>query len=174
MFYGLSEISYLPLVELASLSVVLGNDISKTSLFALNLMFTGCILIRDISTADQTICQKSTKLGKPFKNFIVSHIRLYHILYVTMMGILVRNIFPDPSTICQTIERGQREVLDWFCAVIITCIDRTSPAQPRNKVLATSRGALCKRLRIDNIIPSRIDFLSKLVPDFIHVSNGGP
>ena len=171
-FFGLDELQLPGSVDLRSLALTLGYNFEKLSLFTLNLLFTGSIINKEISTGDQGFWKSWRRTPKVFRNHFVSIVRAPHIVYVVMMGCLVRNLFPDPATICNALQRNQDASLQWVASVIAQCLKNTFPSQ--RTWCVESRKRLVQELKVDGVVPQRIVFLSEILPDFPNITSGGP
>ena len=158
-------------VDLASIALVLGYTTRKTGLFTLNLLFTGTPLCKVMSCADNRWGDED--LPDCFLAYLIADIKSGHILATVMLSMLIRNMFPDPSTLCTLLGRDQRKAMWWFSWVVFTCLKDVLPsASPWD---CTSRRTLANCLvNQDNVTPQRVVYFSEMLPDFLHLTAGGP
>ena len=170
-FFGLTEVVTPTTVDLKSMSLVAGYDLKKNNLFVLNLLCTGTIFNREVSSCDNELYRRWAKLKKCFKNFLVSELRAIDLVYIVLLGGTLRNFFPDPAPLCNVLERRQSESLAWFSSILTQCITGTLPSS--RPWCTDDRRRLIQELKVEDETPQRVDFLAHMAPDFLHWTIGG-
>ena len=170
-------------LETESLATAAGWKPDTVDLSNANLITMGGLLNLEIMGLDQLNCLEWVDLPDEFKIYFVGIVRFGYSNYIILMGLLMRNLFPDIDALCSTIELRQPETIKWFAWLVGKCIGETSVSlKQKNK--AETRIDLVKSLRkhvISNgqkYVESSPDFLiclfSQLIPDWPTVVYGGP
>ena len=98
--------------------------------------------------------------------------------YIVLMSILLRDLFPDPDILLKHGDWNQHQGAAWFVKWITDTIQGVEPGQELFSGARTRRD-LCGSLRVQcnaqltQDIPSRIQLLIRVLPDWPTITNGG-
>ena len=170
-------------LEVESLATATGWKPGTADLFNAHLITMGGLLNLEIKGLDQLNCLDWVDLPDEFRIYFVGIVRFGYSNYIILMGLLMRNLFPDIDALCSTIELRQPETIKWFAWFVGKCIGETSVSlKQKNK--AETRVDLVKSLRkhvinddqkyIGSSPDDLICLFSQLIPDWPTVVYGGP
>ena len=163
-------------LEMNSLLMALGWKIPRTSLFFVNLVTMGGLLNKEVSCADQKWGLPWAELDREFKIYCIGDVRFGHSNFVVLMSLLIRNMFPDVDALCEVLGLSQPQAIDWVSWLICVCLESTGIYLP-DSTWAVTRKDLMMSVRDQGYLhkpsPRKVVFLSKLIPDWPIVFNGG-
>lgn len=165
-----------PMVDIATLALWCGWDLSKTSLFALNFIATGKIMNKAVSEGDGLWHLPISELPRSLRQYLVGDVRSGYVSTVTLLTLTVRNIFPDPACICYALDAPQNITFTWVCELLLQTLSGLEPKNPAEWD-RTSRQGLARSLTtgIKGVkVSDKVMLLSKILPKWPHITNGGP
>ena len=95
------------------------------------------------------------------------------------MGILLRDIFPDPDAVCKQLRLYQNDTVSWFTELILSSARNTELDGVKAKEAQTREELMrCIRYRNENgtrsnIPPASIQLIENLLGDWPSITNGG-
>ena len=79
----------------------------------------GTILNTCVSEGDGTWGIGWKFIDKPLRVLIIGNVKIAYGVLTILMGFLLRNIFPDPDTICRQLKYYQYDACKWFCELTL-------------------------------------------------------
>ena len=104
----------MPGIELGSLAAMNGWRLKATSMPALSFGVLGGLMDKISSRADGKWCLPWDQLPREFKVYALGDAQFGHMCYVVLSAVLIRNIFPDPESICFLMGKSQVSVVTMF------------------------------------------------------------
>lgn len=172
-------------LELDSLGLASGLNMTKTNMFTMNLVINGGLLNKLVSMNDGHWARKWIDLGAEFRSYCLMDVRFGYVTFIILICLLIRNIFPDPDVVCSTLELNQRQMMEFFVYIVVIGLSETK-LNPEIRNSAVTRKDLCLSLRAftkDRMTGKRkmmtgcverIVAFSELLPDWANVTHGGP
>ena len=68
---------------------------------SLSVQVTGTILNRCVDAGDEKWGQKWEYIASLMKVFVLGNLKAGHAAMVVLMGVIIRDIFPDPDVLCR-------------------------------------------------------------------------
>ena len=173
--YGI-EASIEKTVDVAVLALLAGWDLTKTSLFALHLVTTGCALNKVVSMSDFTWHLKYSRIQPSMKVYMIGDVRSGYLAATVLLSILVRDMFPDPDVVCSSLRIPQKEAFSYIADMILYAANNIEPKQP-NEWSTGTRLALANNIRVDDDVgvPKSYRLLVSMIPQSqFAITSGGP
>lgn len=104
-------------VCLTALAKAAGYQPKVCDLFHLHLLTLGEIINAPSMSIDGHWAQQWDGLAKEFKILTARVSNSIYSLYVVLMGLLVRNVFPDPDILCSLLEMSQEDTYLYICGM---------------------------------------------------------
>lgn len=104
--------------ELSALAIANGCVMDSYSIYSLSAVTTGKPFPSGIDLMDQNWGKSYDELGTYPKKYLKAKMMLLHDLFNIHTGLLLRNIFPDPSITLSTTEVSQQSFICWFSELV--------------------------------------------------------
>ena len=101
-------------VDLGAIAIAAGARIDKTDLFTLSAITTGIPFPTGIENMDQSWSLPLNELSPLLIEYTRVKFILLSKIYNTMMGSLLRTMFPDPDIVCLSMRMSQSTFVSWF------------------------------------------------------------
>ena len=59
------------------------------------------------------------RIDSSLQVFVIGNVKIIYGILSVLMGVLLRDIFPDPDTICRQLKYYQYEACKWFCELTV-------------------------------------------------------
>lgn len=105
-------------LDIGALAVAAGCKMDSTDLFSLSSVTLGKPFPVGIENMDQSWALSIKNLPTVVNSYIISKMKLITKIYATMMGSLLRTLFPDPDIVCYALRMSQRTFVSWFSEFI--------------------------------------------------------
>ena len=125
-FYGL-RIKLPMCLELETLAVSAGWNLPITDMVTLNLIATGTMFPVDNLAGDNSFNVPFSCLPQEFQVYLISTVKVGHMLSITFMTLLHRNTFPDPDALCSALGLNQWNSIKWFGWLATKCLCEKLP-----------------------------------------------
>lgn len=173
-----------PWMDLTTLVALCGYRLQATNMAALSMGILGGLLDKISSRADGLWCVPWDKLPQEFKIYAIGDVKFGHMAFIVLSSILIRDVFPDPESLCYVADTSQHSMVKKVCKWIRESLSETELwFDPR--ALPTDRKELidCIRERHETASgklvfsytpPRRVSRWADLLGDWPTLSDGGP
>ena len=118
--YGI-DIS-LKCVDLGAIAVAAGARMDVFNIFTLSTATLGIAFPAGIDNLDQSWSSPLNKLSPDLWKFVTEKFKLLSTIYATLMGSLLRNMFPDPNIVCLALRMSQSTFVPWFAEFVASAL----------------------------------------------------
>ena len=166
-------------IEVNALGAFLGYDLPESDWFTWHLVSTGQLLNTQVLRADNGMNKSWAELSTSFKSLIVSNVASGHILLTVLLSMMVRDLFPDPSAICELVELHQKHTIDFLSRTFVHCLMETKPKALEERPQRNDRLSLAKSLTTVEDVDytynthGRPELMCKLISDWPMITRGG-
>ena len=108
--------------DLGALAVAAGCKMDDFSLFSLRVICTGMPFPTISNSMDQGWAKDYQELTNDFLHYLISKVKILFETYLTLMGLLLRNVFPDPDIVVTATEMTQISFISWFGEFVGTAL----------------------------------------------------
>ena len=173
------EIRLNGLVELSSLMLCAGWGMRTVNMPSVHAIVCGSVLNKVVSQADERWGVRWTELAPSLRVYALGDLKHGWLVYTTIIGILIRGLFPDPESALYLCDATQEDFVRAFNVLIIEALVGTELHQ---NVLdtASTRETLLKSLRyrlgngeLSDTPPARVELLVELLSPWPNVTYGG-
>ena len=181
-FYG-TLVGYplkIKFMELGVLAHIAGWQMRGFSLSSLSVQVTGTILNRCVDAGDEKWGQKWEYIARSMKVFALGNLKAGHAAMVVLMGVIIRDIFPDPDVLCKQLRLFQVECCRWICELLLGSCENKEINLSLSRG-ATTREELIRAIRVrvsptelSDRVPHDILFWVKLLGSWPAITKGGP
>ena len=84
-------------LDLGTLAIAAGWTLKGTGVTVLGVQVIGVTMNKLVSTGDKLWSDTWERIPSPLKVYALGDLRMGHMCYVTLMSILLRDLFPDPD-----------------------------------------------------------------------------
>ena len=116
--------------DLGALAVVNGCRMDDFSLFSLSALIRNDPFPVDVDSMDQNWAKDWDGLEPIMKTYIKEKFQLLFDTYAVLMGLLLRNIFPDPDVVLSVVENSQISFTSWFSQFIALALTEANLNKP--------------------------------------------
>ena len=96
--------------------------------------------LRDLSP-DEGVCGSGYTIHlKPLQ---VCNIKVIHAAVNILMGVLIRDVFPDPDVLCHHLKYYQFEVVHWFCELVMVSLQNAKVNHSESRAACTREELVC-------------------------------
>ena len=140
----------------------------------------GTILSRCVGVGDGKWGQKWEYISRSMKVYALGNLRVIYGSTIVLMGVIIRDFFPDPDVICRQLRSFQFESCRWICdLLLLSSLDKeVFPGDSRN---AMSREELIRAIKersprgeLSAAHPRLIDLWVQLIGRWPSLTSGGP
>ena len=153
--------------------------ISTVNMLAAHSMVTGSLLNKLVSETDDKWGKPWDAISKPMRVYAVADVKHGHVLWNTLVGCNIRDLFPDPEVALYLTGTDQREFVAEFNTLLVEALAGTE-IQMGQLLSAQSRKdiAQCIHYRtltgaVSSRPPSQVEVLTKLYSPWSNISYGG-
>ena len=166
-------------LELGSLLVLSGWRTINANMPVIHALVVGTVLNKISSCGDGTWGLPWDQIDPALQVYCVGDVKHGHIVYNTIISILLRDLFPDPEAACYATNTSQRRFTAWFCEWVASVVagteidyraleeSRTRSDSMRSLRFRTESGSL------STITPDRVEMVVQIVGDWPTISYGG-
>ena len=166
-------------VDLAVLAALAGWRMNARGMTCMGVQVIGTVLNKCVSTGDFRWGQKWQYLTDALQVYGIGDIKFGYITVTVLLGLLLRDFFPDPDVLCKQLRLYQDDAARWFCDLILTsCInteldgDAAKSSRTRESLIRSIR--YCEDNGSRSKIPSAaVQMLENLLGDWPFITNGG-
>jgi hypothetical protein len=101
-------------VDISAIAVAAGCRMDKVNMFTLSVVTTGLPFPVGIDNLDQSWASPINRILPILEEHIYCKFKLLSKIYATMMGSLLRTMFPDPDIVCYALRMSQNTFVAWF------------------------------------------------------------
>ena len=168
-------------VDLVPLSLLAGYQMKSRSMTPFSVQITGTTMNKCVSTGDSKWGRVWKDVPDALKVYALGDIRLGHIAYMVLAGVILRDFFPDPDICLQYFkEFEQWPVVEWFLRLVMMSLNGAEVHEEDFKV-AMSRVELirCIRFRygegcpLMSEPPPRVEMWCSLLGEWPTITRGG-
>ena len=178
LFNPIDEIVLPQWIDIATLATAAGWSLKDTGATVLGVQVTGVTMNKLVSTGDGLWSDTWDRIPDPLKVYALGDLKMGHMCYVTLMSILLRDLFPDPDILLYHGDWSQHQAATWF---VRWMTETLQGLEPRQELLSTARTRidLCGSLRaqkadqLSQMIPRRVGLLLQVLPDWPTITQGG-
>ena len=170
-------------MELKNLALLAGWRERFMDMSTMALVLTGEVISHVTDNADQCWTQEYQSLPNEFQAYAIAVVRHGFSSYLVLMGLIIRNLFPDPDIVCDVLELTQSSAISWITGFISTCLRESTPyheafssAKTRVELVLSIRkwtysSSTVKRMKREP--EENVKILAALIPDWSAVPYGG-
>ena len=109
----------------------------------------------------------------------MGNIKIIHAAVNILMGVLIRDVFPDPDVLCNHLKYYQHDAVHWFCELVMVSLQNTEVNHAEARAASTREDLVCSiRSRAeDGSLSSEISVLinmwDELLGTWPSVTSGG-
>ena len=169
-------------VELGSLCLYAGWGFSTVNMPAAHCMLTvvtGSLLNKLVSEADDEWGKPWEAISELMRVYAIADVKHGHVLWNTLVGCIIRDLFPDPEAALYLTGTDQREFVAEFNTLLVEALAGTE-IQMNQLLSAQSRKdiaqCICYRTQtraISSGPPSRVEVLTRFYSPWSNISYGG-
>ncbi len=119
--------------ELGSLAIATGCIMNDYSLFAFSAIMHNKPFPVGIDSMDQKWARNWDELPSSMKQYVRDKFQLMYDSYVTLSGLLLRNIFPDPDITLTVTELSQPAFVSWFLHFVALALSEANLTNPTSQ-----------------------------------------
>ena len=108
-------------IDLGVLAILAGWELYSKEMTTMGVQVCGTILNKCCSTGDGKWAWQWAKIPTALRVYALGDLRFGHMTYITLAGILIADLFPDPEICCKFLGMFQFEA----CKVILSLIRET-------------------------------------------------
>ena len=109
-------------LELGSLLVLSGWRAINANMPVIHALVVGTILNKISSCGDGTWGLPWDQIDPALQVYCIGDVKHGHIVYNTIISILLRDLFPDPEAVCYATNTSQRRFTAWFCEWVASVV----------------------------------------------------
>ena len=127
------------------------------------------VLNKCISTADNKWGYCWSDILKVLQVYGLGDLKFGHLTFIVLMGILVRDLFPDPDIVCQFLNGNQWHGITWFYEWILKSLEGVEVQEQDTRSALTRSQMICalryqdERSKLSKIPPPWIVLWSRMV-----------
>ena len=110
-------------VDLASMSAAAGYKLQARNMTALEVQVIGTVLNKTVSTGDDLWGLPWAELPPSLQVYGIGDIRFGYICYSFLIGIILRDLFPEPDIVCKTLKAEQLGAVSWILEWIVKSLE---------------------------------------------------
>ena len=133
-------------IDLTSLAILAGYKLQARNMTAMGVQVMGTLLNKMVSTADDCWGFRWADIPKCLQCYALGDIKFGFITYSVLVGILLRDVFPDPDVVCRYLKCNQITAVNWFLEFVMLSLDCVEFHQAV-EAQAETREELVKSLR---------------------------
>ena len=169
-------------VDLGSLAVLAGWQLSKTGMLPLALITVGMAMNKAVSCADGKWGLRWSQIPPALQVYALGDIKMGYLTYNVLISLLIRQLFPDPELVCRLSRCSPDQWVRWFNLLVRDALVGVSidDRALSGAIASGSRSQLMETLRVRDLegcisleAPTRIKFLAGLVV-WPALTMGGP
>ena len=168
-------------VDLVTIALLAGYQMKSRSMSPFSVQITGTTMNKCVSTGDSKWGRAWKDVPDALKIYALGDIRLGHIAYMVLAGVILRDFFPDPDICLQYFsEFEQWPVVEWFMRLITKSLDGAEVHEEDFKKAMTRVELIrCIRFRFGEGCPlmseppPRVEMWCSLLGDWPTVTKGG-
>ena len=166
-------------VDLESLSVLAGWKLSARGPTAMGVQVLGALIHTDALKGDGRWGMPWKHASKALQVCAMGNIKIIHAAVNILMGVLIRDVFPDPDVLCYHLKYYQYDAAVWFCELVMISLQNTEVNHAEARAASTREELVCSiRSRAENgslssEISSLINMWDELLGTWPSVTNGG-
>ena len=167
-------------VDLEVLAHIAGWEMRGFSLTSAAVQTLGTIVNRCVHTGDGKWGQLWEHVPRSMKVYALGNLRSTYGIFVVLLGVILRDLFPDQDVLCKQLRLYQFEACRWMCDLLLGTCCYTEISVQHSKT-ARSREELIHSIRkrsqdgeLSDVAPREVRFWSKLVGNWPAITKGGP
>ena len=177
--YAGEKVEMAGFLELGALLVLAGWRAINANMPVIHAIVVGTVLNKISSCGDGTWGLPWDEIAPSLQVYCLGDVKHGHIVYNTIISVLLRDIFPDPEGACFSTHTSQLKFASWFCewtASVVTGTEIDYRALETSRTRMESMGSL--RFRTDDgslsrRSPDRVEIMIQLVGNWPTISFGG-
>lgn len=170
-------------MELRNLALLAGWKERFLDMSTMACVVTGEVISHVTDNADQSWTKEYQSLPREFQAYAITVVRHCFSSYIILMGLIIRNLFPDPDIVCDVLELTQTSAIAWITGFVSTCLRESIPYQEalssattRQELVLSIRkwtysSSTVKRMRREPEESTKV--LAAIIPNWPCVPRGG-
>ena len=166
-------------LDLTSLAINAGYKFHSKNMTAMEVQIIRILLNKTVSTGDYLWGIRWNEISPALQCYGLGDIRFGFITYQVLAGLLLRDLFPVPDSICRYLESDQLTAVNWFLDWVVLSLKGVEFHQVAEEA-ARSRGEMIQSLRYrdsrENLCPTPPAYVKiwvQLLSSWLSVTNGG-
>ena len=112
-------------VDLDTLSVLAGWKLSARGPTAMGVQVLGALLHTEALNGDGSWGMSWKYASKTLQVCAMGNIKIIHAAVNILMGVLIRDVFPDPDVLCNHLKYYQYDAVQWFCELVMVSLQNS-------------------------------------------------
>lgn len=134
-------------IDLAVLATLSGWEFQSRGMTAMGVQVYGTVLNKCVSTADYSWAVPWPCIQRSLKVYALGDLKFGYLTHIILLGVLIRDVFPDPEVVCAFTQCYQCDVVKWFCRLVRSTL-RDVELHPNLVKTASSRRSLINCFRV--------------------------
>ena len=108
-----------PAIDLEVIALVSGWQMEDFTMTCMIVQIMGTILNRCVGFGDWKWGQQWEFISRSMKVYALSNLRATSAAVIVMLGIIIRDYFPDPDVLCKHLQLYQHDACHWFSELFL-------------------------------------------------------
>jgi len=166
-------------VELSVLATLAGWELESRGMTVMGVQLMGTVLNKCASVGDCQWGLRWREISASLRVYALGELKFGYVSYIVLVGVLLRDFFPDPNVVCRFIQCFQGRFVSWFAEFVVITM-RNKELHERDVRVAGSRveliSAIRNRLSVDELAgapPQSVTVWLELLGSWPSLTQGG-
>ena len=110
-------------IDLTSLAIVAGYKFHSKNMTTMGVQILGTLLNKNVSTGDNLWGLRWSEIPAALRCYALGDIKFGFITYNVLVGLLLRDLFPDPDMLCRYLISDQLTAVNWFLEWVVISLE---------------------------------------------------